>query len=127
MATREYLIAVISALLGGGLLTGVAGIWKAKQEAKKVPGDLSSLSISSAERALLMLKILLDEKEEDLIQLRKERDEERERHKVESREKDKRIADLEADIKHLALLFNEVSAKLAKVLLLAREANNGEE
>lgn len=123
---REYLIAIVSALLGGGLLTGVAGIWKARQESKKVPSDLNSLSISSAERALVMLKTLLDEKEEDLIKLRRERDEERERHRHESHQKDQRILALEADIKHLAILFNEVSEKLAKVLLLAKEANNGE-
>lgn len=130
---RDITIALISAVLGGGLLTGVAGLWKARQESKRVGTDLNSISIASAEHALIMLKSALEEAEKDLKVLRRERDEERERHRVETFEarerhrvelveRDRRITELEEDLRRLSGLFHDVSNQLSRVLKKAQEA-----
>lgn len=107
----EIIITSIVALLGGGLLGGLASIWKAKQEAKKSPIDITSVTIGSAERALIMLKTLLDEAEKDIIELR-----------AENKAKDEKIRELEESLRHLEQMFNEVSEKLVRVLKTAEEA-----
>lgn len=120
--SNETIIALISAVVGGGFLSGLAGLWKARLDSKRVHVDLNSVTISSAEHVLLMLKTALEEAEKDIIELKRERDFERERHRKESEEKDRRIVELENNLKHISTLFQEVSDQLTRVLQTAKDA-----
>jgi hypothetical protein len=124
LVSETLIVALVSAILGGGLFTGLASIIKAKAETKRIPLDLNSLSIGTAERALLMLKTALDEAEEKILQLKQERDDDRQRHLVESAEKDRRITELETDLRNFLLQFNDVQKTLTRVLKTAEEAKD---
>lgn len=116
MTTDQIVVAVISVILGGGLFQGGAAIWKARQESKKVPIDLNSISIGSAERALLMLKTLLDEAQEKIIELKNERAEMVAEHKEQINGKNERISELELEVRVLTGKVNEAWDNLARAL-----------
>lgn len=111
--TEQAIVTLIVGVLGGSLITGLAALIKAKQESKKLPIDLNSISIGSAERALVMLKSLLDEAEERIIELKKE-----------GEDKDRRIRELESDLQSFRVQFLEVQATLYRVLKTAEQAKD---
>jgi len=108
VSNETLIVALVSAILGGGLFTGLASIWKARSESKRTPLDLSSI----------------DEAEEKIIQLKEERDSDREKHMRESAEKDRRITELETDLRNFLLQFNDVQKTLTRVLKTAEEAKD---
>lgn len=121
------IVALISVILGGGLFQGISSIWKSRQEAKKVPIDLNSISIGSAERALVMLQTLLDEAQEKIAELKTERaeliaahkeqmDEKNHQHREEMNEKNHRIHELEIEVRELTDKVNEAWENLARAL-----------
>ncbi len=133
MTTDQIVVAVISAVLGGGLFSGAAAVWQARQASKKVPADLNSTSIGSAERALMMLKIALDEAEERIVELKAERDELKEElrtssadHRIEIENKIQRIKELEDELRTLRDELNNMRITVNTLWREANEATQGE-
>lgn len=113
--TPDLLTIVVSALVGGGLATGIATLVKAFGEKKKVPIDITVTSLGGAEKALLVMKSILDEAEERIAALKVEMAEERVRHRGELEAKDREIHDLQDSLQTIRQQFNNLAAQLDRI------------
>lgn len=94
----DWVVPVVTAVLSGGFGAAVTAITsarvasrKAKIEERGAPAHIESVFLGSAEKAVAALVVALDRAEEEIEDLKRQRDEERRR----SREKDQRISELE--------------------------------
>ena len=114
----------ISAIVGGGLATGLAALIGAFNERKKVPVDITMTSLGGAEKALLVMKSFLDEAEERIAALKSEMAEDRLRFRTELASKDQEIASLTENIRMIRQQFNELAAQLDRIQRSAQAVQN---
>lgn len=111
----DLLQIIISALVGAGGLAGFTQLYKAIAERKKVPVDINLLQLGGAEKALTIMKALLDEAEERLIAMKAEMAEERQRHRAEMIVKDEEIRALTVNITTLRNQFTAMVKQLDRI------------
>ena len=123
--TPDLLSMLISAIVGGGLATGLASLLRALSEQKKVPADINLTVLGGAEKALQVMKAALDEAEERLVQLKAEMLEERQRHREDLKAKDAEIRNLQENIHIIREQFNNLAIQLDRLQREAQEVRDG--
>lgn len=130
--TPDLLPLVISAIVGAGGFAGLATLYKAFIERKKVPADISLTSLGGAEKALLMMKSLLDEAQERMQQLKAEMTEERqrfqherERYRGELEAKDREMQTLQTNMQILRDQFTSLARQLDRLQQEAQAVRDG--
>jgi DNA repair exonuclease SbcCD ATPase subunit len=113
--SADLLPLFVSAIVGGGLATGLAALIGAFNERKKVPVDITMTSLGGAEKALLVMKSFLDEAEERIAALKAEMVEDRLRFRSELAYKDQEIVNLQSNIQMIRSQFNELAAQLDRI------------
>ena len=115
---------IISAIIGAGGLAGIATLFKAITERKKVPVDITLASLGGAEKALLVMKTFLDEAEEKIESLKAEMVEGEIRHKAEIQRKDEEIVRLQEGLQALRVQFNQLASQLDRIQRQAEEVRS---
>ena len=103
-----WLVPVASALLGGGLFVGLSKFINSLSESRKSRKEETNIFLGGAEQVVGLMERMLSRAEQQIEELKKEREEEYER----SRQKDIRIAELEKELTKLRTLLSEFSARL---------------
>lgn len=121
----DFLQLIISALVGAGGLAGIATLYKAFVERKKVPADINLTVLGGAEKALLVMKSALDDAEERIIQLKAEMQEERQHHRAQMEFKDREIQTLQSNIQTLRTQFNDLVRQLDRIQVEVQAVQDG--
>lgn len=121
MTPGQIIVTVVVALLGGGLVGGVAALITGRAMARKtasetraldakLPAEVDSVVVQGAEAAVLTMKSALDSATARITQLEEERAEDR-----------KRIGELEAKVRRLEERVRAAERSLTKARLEGAE------
>lgn len=138
MATDTWLVPVVTAIMGGGIVTGLSQLWGARNTSRQVqlqeertPADVSTIILGGASQAVDVLTNSLKWAQDELEGIRSEQvnDKRRIRELAASNDsKDARIAELERELADLRIKLREVQTALDNALARInemRESTNG--
>jgi chromosome segregation ATPase len=122
--TTDWLPLVVTGLLSGGAGSAVAAIVtaraasrRAKLDERAQPAQIESTFLGGAEKAVQALALALDRAQAEINDLKRERDEER----LKSREKDRRIQELETLMSDMRKELDRLSGKMEQARTLVDE------
>ena len=121
---NNWVVPVMSALLGGGFLIGAGQVISALTNRRTArlqeTGMITSSSLGGAEQAIALMERALSRAEKEVEGLKTDRDEERRR----SREKDSRIAELEQELIRLRARLSDISTRVDESVRRVREVRH---
>lgn len=122
MATDTWLVPVVTAIMGGGVVTGLSQLWGARNTSRQIqiqeertPADVSTIILGGASQAVDVLTNSLKWAQEELEGIRSEQvnDKRRIRELLASNDsKDARIAELERELADLRIRMGELQTAL---------------
>lgn len=121
----DLLQVIVSAIVGGGLATGLATLMRAFTEKKKVPADINLTVLGGAEKALQVMKAALDDAEKRIAELKAEMAEERQIHRQALAVKDAEIRNLQENIQIIREQFNSLADRLDRLQREAQAVRDG--
>lgn len=136
MATDTWLVPVVTAIMGGGIVTGLSQLWGARNTSRQVqlqeertPADVSTIILGGASQAVDVLTNSLKWAQDELEGIRSEQvnDKRRIRELAASNDsKDARIAELERELADLRIKLREVQTALDNALARINEMHSRE-
>lgn len=136
MATETWLIPVVTAIMGGGVVSGLSQLWAARNTSRQVkiqeeraPADVNTVILGGASQAVDVLTNSLKWAQDELqgIRIEQANDKQCIRDLIASNDsKDARIGELERELATLRVKLQEVQTALDNALARINEMHSRE-